>query len=159
MSFFAQEIWIICLFFRDENGTFLSRSRISRREREFFYSNLVFREGDEKLKIISQGRAGKNEADSHGNSREREFPSLSEAVSLHSFRLRWSQRVTNFSGELPLQWLLVLAHFSTYIYLKQFSPPFQSQKCAHCTDQDDFIKSSTSRGNCLFSDRCCWLPA
>ena len=27
--------------------------------------------------MISQGRAGKNEADSHGNSREREFPSLS----------------------------------------------------------------------------------
>ena len=27
--------------------------------------------------MISQGRAGKNQADSHGNSREREFPSLS----------------------------------------------------------------------------------
>ena len=66
------------LIFRDENGNFFSStSRVSRREREFFYSNLVFREGDEKLKIISQGRAGKNEADSHGNSREREFPSLS----------------------------------------------------------------------------------
>ena len=37
----------------------------------------MFREGDEKLKIISQGRAGKNGADSHGNSREQEFPSLS----------------------------------------------------------------------------------
>ena len=30
------------------------------------------------MNLISQGRAGKNEADSHGNSREREFPSLSE---------------------------------------------------------------------------------
>ena len=27
--------------------------------------------------MISHGRAGKNQADSHGNSREREFPSLS----------------------------------------------------------------------------------
>ena len=27
--------------------------------------------------MISQGRAGKNQVDSHGNSREREFPSLS----------------------------------------------------------------------------------
>ena len=48
------------LIFRDENGNFFSTSRVSRREREFFYSNLVFREGDENLKIISQGRARKN---------------------------------------------------------------------------------------------------
>ena len=48
------------LIFRDENGNFFSTSRVSRREREFFYSNLVFREEDENLKIISQGRARKN---------------------------------------------------------------------------------------------------
>ena len=47
------------LIFRDENGNFFSASRVSRREQEFFYFNLVFREGDENLKIISQGRARK----------------------------------------------------------------------------------------------------
>ena len=67
---FSKFLKIICLFFsrnlnknlifRDENGNFFSTSRVSRREREFFYSNLVFREGDENLKIISQGRARKN---------------------------------------------------------------------------------------------------
>jgi len=93
---FSKFLKIICFFFsgnlnknlifRDENVIFLSTSRVSRRIREFFYSNLVFREGDEKLKMIFQGRAGKNEADSHGNSREREFPSLS-VVQLLIFEL------------------------------------------------------------------------
>ena len=63
---------------RDENGNFFSTSRVSRREREFFYSNLVFREGDENLKIISQGRARKNEPNSHENSRDREFSLCSD---------------------------------------------------------------------------------
>ena len=66
------------LIFRDENGNFFSTSRVSRREREFFYSNLVFREGDENLKITSQGRARKNEPNSHENSRDREFSLCSE---------------------------------------------------------------------------------
>ena len=33
----------------------------------------MFREGDENLKIISQGRARKNEPNSHENSQDREF--------------------------------------------------------------------------------------
>ena len=88
---FSKFLRIICLFFsrnlnknlifRDENGNFFSTSRVSRREREFFYSNLVFREGDENLKIISQGRARKNEPNSHENSRDREF-SLCSGVGL-----------------------------------------------------------------------------
>ena len=61
------------LIFRDENGNFFFTSRVSRRERDFFYSNLVFREGDENLKIISQGRVRKNKPNSHENSRDREF--------------------------------------------------------------------------------------
>ena len=73
------------LIFRDENGNFFSTSRVSRREREFFYSNLVFREGDENLKIISQGRARKNEPNSHENSRDREF-SLCSGLTETSFQ-------------------------------------------------------------------------
>ena len=86
ISFFETRsgIFFQHLVFRDEKGNFFSASRVSRREREFFYFNLVFREGDEKLKTISQGRAGKNELDSHENSREREFPSLSAQPYIHS---------------------------------------------------------------------------
>ena len=39
----------------------------------------MFREGDENLKIISQGRARKNEPNSHENSRDREFSLCSGA--------------------------------------------------------------------------------
>ena len=46
---------------------FSSTSRVSRREQDFFYSNLVFPEGDENLKINSQGRARKNLPNSHKN--------------------------------------------------------------------------------------------
>ena len=110
---FSKFIKIICLFFsrnlnknlifRDENGKFFSTSRVTRREREFLYSNLVFREGDEKLNLISQGRAGKNEADSHGNSREREFPSLSDwNLSLFEYLfLFWKKRHLRIEIDVP----------------------------------------------------------
>ena len=77
MSFFSRNL-NKNLIFRDENGNFFSTSRVSRRERELFYYNLVLREGDENLKIISQGRARKNEPNSHENSRDREFSLCSE---------------------------------------------------------------------------------
>ena len=57
---------------------FLEKFNFSRREQEYFSINIVFRDENEKLKFISRGRAGKDEADSHGNSRERELPSLSD---------------------------------------------------------------------------------
>ena len=73
---------------QDENGNFISTSCVSRREQEFFYYNLVFREGGENLKIISHGRARKNEPKSHENSRDREFSLCSATlvafVGIHS---------------------------------------------------------------------------
>ena len=52
---------------------FLSTSQGSRREWDIFFQSLMFRDGNEICKLISRGRARKNEPNSHENSRDREF--------------------------------------------------------------------------------------
>ena len=58
---------ISCVETRTRNLFF--QCRASRRKREYLSVNLVLRDENEN----SKGRMGKNETDSHGNSREREF--------------------------------------------------------------------------------------
>ena len=59
------------------NGILSYKSHGSRRERDFFFQNLKFREGNENYKMKSHGRARKNEANSRENSRDREFSLVS----------------------------------------------------------------------------------
>ena len=65
------------LKFREYTGFLYYKSRGSRRERDFFFQNLMFREGNENYKMKSHGRARKNKAHSRENSRDREFSLVS----------------------------------------------------------------------------------
>ena len=67
-------------FLRRDRDFCLSESRGSRRERDFFFQNLMFREGNENYKMKSHGRARKNEANSRENSRDRKFSLVSGLV-------------------------------------------------------------------------------
>ena len=64
-------------FFETRSRLSYDHSRISRRERDYILLFSCFETRSRLYKIISHGRARKNEADSHENSRDREFSLIS----------------------------------------------------------------------------------
>ena len=75
VQFFETKSRIIFLLPPGETRSRLSydHSRISRRERDYILLFSCFETRSRLYKIISHGRARKNEADSHENSRDQEF--------------------------------------------------------------------------------------
>ena len=99
------------------------KSRGSRRERDFFFQNLMFREGNENYKIKSHGRARKNQANSHENPQDREFSLVfaSNTLSCYHSQAVWNMSL-NFNALLAaLSMMLSLSNPDSASWPDRFS--------------------------------------